>query len=54
MVLVLLALYLLNLTAGPPPNVAAVSLVGIIGGALLFLWSWWTDRHREAVMLLRP
>jgi hypothetical protein len=49
MVLVLLALYCLNLLGGAPPSVTAVWAAGIICGALLLVWSWWTDRHREAL-----
>jgi hypothetical protein len=49
LVLALLALYLLNIASGPPPSITAVVVAGVGGGALLLTWSWWTDRHREAV-----
>jgi hypothetical protein len=49
LVLVLLVSYLLNLTGGAPPSVAAVWIVGMIGGVLLLVWSWWTDLHRAGL-----
>jgi hypothetical protein len=33
----------------PPPSVAAIVWVGIAGGAVLLLWAWWFDRHRNPV-----
>ncbi len=45
--LMLGVIYLANLAGGPPPSVTAVYALGIVGGALLTVWSWWTDRHRE-------
>jgi membrane-bound metal-dependent hydrolase YbcI (DUF457 family) len=38
-----------NLMGGPPPSVAAIWMVGLAGGAVLLLWSWWTDRHRQSI-----
>jgi hypothetical protein len=46
-IVVLLAVYGLNLIGGPPPSVAAICIAGLAGGALLLVWSWWIDRHRE-------
>jgi hypothetical protein len=46
--LMLAVIYLANIAGGPPPSVTALYWLGIVGGALLTLWSWWTDRHREA------
>jgi hypothetical protein len=34
----------------PPPDVAAIVVVGIAGTAALFLWAWWFDRHRTPVV----
>jgi hypothetical protein len=45
---VLLVLYIANVIGPTPPSVTAISTGALIGGALLTLWSWWTDRHREA------
>jgi membrane-bound metal-dependent hydrolase YbcI (DUF457 family) len=47
--LVLGVLYLANIAGGTPPSVAALCATAITGGALITLWSWWTDRHREPV-----
>jgi hypothetical protein len=29
-----------------PPSIPAISIVGMIGAAVLTLWSWWADAHR--------
>jgi hypothetical protein len=42
----LLIAYLSNL-AGAPPSVAAIYIIGLAGGILLLVWSWWADRHRD-------
>jgi hypothetical protein len=42
----LVLVYGVNLFGGPPPSVAAISLTGIFGFALLIGWAWWADRHR--------
>jgi hypothetical protein len=34
---------------GPPPSVEAIWVVGMTGGAVLLLWSWWVDRHRVGI-----
>jgi hypothetical protein len=46
LVLFLLIAYGANLVGGPPPSVAAIAWVGIVGSVVILLWSWWTDRHR--------
>jgi hypothetical protein len=51
MVLFLLTTYVLNLISGAPPSVAAIWIAGLVGSALLLIWSWWTDRHRESISL---
>ena len=38
--------YLGNAFGPPPPNVQAIAIAGIAGGALFTAWSWWADRHR--------
>ena len=44
----LFAAYAANL-GPPPPSVAAIVWVGMAGGAVLVLWAWWFDRHRNPV-----
>ena len=44
----LFAAYAANL-GPPPPSVAAIVGVGMAGGAVLLLWAWWFDRHRNPV-----
>jgi hypothetical protein len=39
----------LGALAGPPPSLPALYVTALIGAALLTLWSWWVDRHRESV-----
>jgi len=38
--------YLGSAFGPPPPNVQAIAIAGIAGGALFTAWSWWADRHR--------
>lgn len=42
-----------NVLGGPPPSIAAVWIVGLLGGTLLLLWCWWADRHRRPLRSLR-
>lgn len=42
----LLVAYAGNVLGPPPPNVPAIAIAGIAGGALFTVWSWWADRHR--------
>src|SRR5215831_18337196 len=51
LVLFLLIAYAGNLAGGPPPSVAAIYWIGILGSVLILWWSWWTDRHRAIVSL---
>jgi hypothetical protein len=37
------------LSSEAPPSVGALTIVAAIGGVLFTAWSWWADRHREAV-----
>ena len=45
----LLIVYIASVASGPPPSVAAVCWAGLVGGFAIVGWSWWTDRHRQAV-----
>jgi hypothetical protein len=47
--LFLLIAYIANVAGGPPPSVTAIVVAGVAGGFLLIFWSWWTDRHRQAL-----
>ena len=42
--------YLGNSFGPPPPNVEAIAIVSIAGGALFTIWAWWADRHRGGKM----
>ena len=42
----LLAAYAGNALGPPPPNVEAIAIAGIAGGALFAGWARWADRHR--------
>lgn len=45
----LLVLYIGDRFSGPPPSVGAIAWTGIAAPVVLIPWSWWFDRHREAV-----
>ena len=47
----LLIAYFANVGGGPPPSVTAIYIVGIAGAVILIGWSWWTDRHRQALRM---
>lgn len=38
--------YLGNAFGPPPPNVMAIAVTGVFGGALFTVWAWWADSHR--------
>jgi hypothetical protein len=40
--------YLGNVFGPPPPNVQAIAIAGVAGGALFTAWAWWIDQHRGA------
>jgi membrane-bound metal-dependent hydrolase YbcI (DUF457 family) len=44
----LIAAYAANL-GSPPPSVNALVVTAIAGAAVLVLWAWWFDRHREVM-----
>ena len=47
---VLLAVaYLASLIGPPPPSIPALAGSLIVASAVILLWSWWADRHREPV-----
>jgi len=43
----LLIAYGANLTSPPPPSVPALYTLALIGTAILLVWAWWIERHRE-------
>jgi hypothetical protein len=45
----LLAAYLANAFAPPPPGVTAIAVAGLAGAALFGVWAWWADRHRGPI-----
>jgi len=44
----LVVLYAGNLLGPPPPSVQAIGWAGLLGAAILLVWSAWVDRHRQA------
>ncbi len=44
--------YIANLTGPPPPSVTALWISAFVGAAVLALWSWWADKHREVVLAI--
>ncbi len=47
-IIVVAALYVVNIFSPPPPNERLLAIVAIPYIWLLILWAWWADRHREA------
>ena len=47
MIAFMLIAYLGAAFGPPPPNVTALWTTAMIGVAVLMLWAWWIDRHRE-------
>jgi membrane-bound metal-dependent hydrolase YbcI (DUF457 family) len=45
---VLVVIYLAAAFGPPPPSVEAIWITGIVGAAVLALWAWWVDRHRDS------
>jgi len=45
----LLIVYVADLMGPPPPSVSALWQVAIGGIILILVWSWWADRHRDAL-----
>jgi hypothetical protein len=44
----LVVIYLASTFGPPPPSVEALWITALIGAAILTLWAWWADRHRDA------
>lgn len=49
LVTLLLLIYVSNATSPPPPSMAAVGWLGLLGGPVLVALAAWVDRHREVV-----
>jgi hypothetical protein len=47
LVAVLAIAYVANIVAGPPPSVDAIWMGAILAAAVLTVWAWWADRHRD-------
>lgn len=39
-----------NAVSSPPPSVNALVVTAFIGIVLFTAWSWWADRHRDAIL----
>src|SRR4029079_12563563 len=49
----LLIAYAGNLMGPPPPSIQALWMFAIAGSAILLIWSWWADSHRDVRYTLR-
>ena len=47
LIVTVLLIYAANIFSPPPPSVTAITIAGVIGGALFTVWSWWADSHRD-------
>jgi hypothetical protein len=47
---VLVVVYVGNIVSPPPPTMQTVAVGALVGFVVLILWSWWVDRHREAIL----
>jgi membrane-bound metal-dependent hydrolase YbcI (DUF457 family) len=43
----LVVIYLVSAFGPPPPSIEALWITALIGAAILTLWAWWADRHRD-------
>jgi LexA-binding, inner membrane-associated putative hydrolase len=43
----LVVIYVASTFGPPPPSIRALWMTAISGAALLTLWAWWADRHRD-------
>jgi hypothetical protein len=50
LIALLVVVYAANATASPPPSVNAIIIGATIGAALMTIWSWWADAHRDAIL----
>src|SRR5262249_8115531 len=46
----LVVIYLASTFGSPPPSVRALWITALSGAALLILWAWWADRHRDSAI----
>jgi hypothetical protein len=46
----LLVVYVANILGPPPPTVSALWMSAVAGGAILVVWLWWVDRHRDGIL----
>ncbi len=46
-VALLLAVYVGDRFSAPPPGAGEIAWTGIAAEAILLVWAWWFDRHRE-------
>jgi hypothetical protein len=44
----LTVVYVANIIGPPPPSIPAIAIAGIVGGAILLMWAWWVDAHRQS------
>ena len=42
--------YVATIMGPPPPSVFAIWTSAIAGGAILVIWIWWVDRHRDVIL----
>ena len=50
LIALLVVVYGANATASPPPSVNAIIIGAAIGAAIMTVWSWWVDAHRDAIL----
>jgi membrane-bound metal-dependent hydrolase YbcI (DUF457 family) len=43
----LVVIYLVSTFGPPPPSLRRCGSTALIGAAILTLWAWWADRHRD-------
>ncbi len=43
----LIVAYVVNIASPPPPSPMAIAIFALVAAAVLGLWAWWVDRHRE-------
>ena len=50
LIALLVVAYVANATGSPPPSVTAIIVLATIGVAMMTVWSWWADRHRDVIL----
>jgi hypothetical protein len=48
LIAMLVVVYFASAFGPPPPSIKALWITALIGAAVLTLWAWWVDRHRDA------